>query len=134
GAKTQKSAIEVRKLCHDYALKWVGVQRSEFQRLGVFGTWDAPYLTLDKHYEATIVRELAGFAKKGLLYRAQKPVHWCFSDKTALAEAEIEYDERHTSPSVYVKFALPEAGLFAVIWTTTPWTLPANLAIAYHPA
>jgi isoleucyl-tRNA synthetase len=128
------SAVEIRRACHEYALRWVDTQRDEFKRLGVFGTWDAPYLTLDARYEATIVRELASFAEKNLLHRAKKPVHWCMSDKTALAEAEIEYDEAHTSPSIYVKFALPEPGLFAVIWTTTPWTLPANLAIAYHPS
>jgi isoleucyl-tRNA synthetase len=127
------SPLEVRRACHAYAMKWVGIQREEFKRLGVFGTWETPYLTLDKEYESTIVKELAAFAEKGLLYRARKPVHWCTSDKTALAEAEIEYDEKHVSPSVYVKFALPDAGLYAVIWTTTPWTLPANHAIAYHP-
>ncbi|HEY1586763.1 MAG TPA: isoleucine--tRNA ligase, partial [Polyangia bacterium] len=127
------SAVEIRAACHDYAMKWVGVQRDEFIRLGVFGTWDDPYLTLSKHYEATIVRQLAEFARKGMLYQAKKPVHWCMSDKTALAEAEIEYDEAHVSPSIYVKFATPEAGLSAVIWTTTPWTLPANWAVAYHP-
>jgi isoleucyl-tRNA synthetase len=128
------SPVDIRAACHDYAMKWVGVQRDEFIRLGVFGTWDDPYLTLAKHYEATIVRQLAEFARKGMLYQAKKPVHWCMSDKTALAEAEIEYDEKHTSPSIYVKFATPETGLHAVIWTTTPWTLPANWAIAYHPS
>ncbi len=128
------SATEIRTACHAYAMKWVGVQRDEFKRLGVFGTWDRPYLTVDKSYEATIVGELLRFAQQGLLFRAKKPVHWCMSDRTALAEAEIEYDEKHVSPSIYVKFALPEDQLFAVIWTTTPWTLPANLAIAYNPA
>ena len=127
------SPVEIRRACYEYAMKWVGVQRDEFIRLGVFGTWDAPYLTLSKEYEATIVRQLAEFARRGLLYQAKKPVHWCMSDKTALAEAEIEYDEQHTSPSIYVKFATPEPGLFAVIWTTTPWTLPANWAIVFHP-
>jgi isoleucyl-tRNA synthetase len=128
------SPVEIRRLCHEYAMKWVGVQSSEFERLGVFGTWDKPYLTLDKSYEAAIVRALAQFARKDLLYRDLKPVHWCMSDKTALAEAEIEYDDHHVSPSIYVKFAVPdEPGLFMVIWTTTPWTLPANWAIAYHP-
>jgi isoleucyl-tRNA synthetase len=127
------SPVEIRTACHDYAMKWVGIQRDEFKRLGVFGTWDDPYLTLSKTYEATIVRQLAEFARRGLLYQAKKPVHWCMSDRTALAEAEIEYDEHHVSPSIYVKFALPEPGLSAVIWTTTPWTLPANHAIAYHP-
>jgi isoleucyl-tRNA synthetase len=128
------SAAEVRKHCHDYAMKYVAIQRDEFKRLGVFGTWETPYLTLDKEYESTIVRVLARFAEAGLLYRDKKPVHWCMSDKTALAEAEIEYDDHHVSPSIYVKFAVPsEPGLYAVIWTTTPWTLPANHAIAYHP-
>jgi isoleucyl-tRNA synthetase len=128
----QMSAIEIRKACHAYAMKWVGTQRDEFKRLGVFGTWDSPYLTLSREYESTIVRQLAEFARAGLLYRDMKPVHWCMSDKTALAEAEIEYDEHHVSPSIYVKFPLPDRS-FAVIWTTTPWTLPANYAIAYHP-
>jgi isoleucyl-tRNA synthetase len=128
------SAGEVRRACHAYAMKWVRIQGEEFQRLGVFGTWDDPYLTLSRSYEATIVRQLATFARRGLLYRDKKPVHWCCSDKTALAEAEIEYDPAHVSPSIFVKFAVPgEPGLFAVIWTTTPWTLPANWAIAYHP-
>jgi isoleucyl-tRNA synthetase len=128
------SAVEIRAACHAYAMKWVETQKLEFQRLGVFGTWDRPYLTLSPRYEATIVRELAGFSRAGLLFRDKKPVHWCMSDRTALAEAEIEYDEAHRSPSIYVGFAVPaDPGLHAVIWTTTPWTLPANLAIAYHP-
>lgn len=127
------SALDIRAACNAYAMKWVEIQKAEFQRLGVFGTWNAPYLTLTSRYEATIVRELAGFADAGLLFRAKKPVHWCMSDKTALAEAEIEYDDNHSSPSIYVRFATHEPDLYAVIWTTTPWTLPANLAIAYHP-
>ena len=127
------SSVEIRNACHAYAMKWVGTQRDEFQRLGVFGTWEWPYLTLDHSYEATVIRQLAQFAKNGLLYRDKKPVHWCMSDRTALAEAEIEYDEEHVSPSIYVKFALPEDQTFAVIWTTTPWTLPANHAIVYQP-
>jgi isoleucyl-tRNA synthetase len=132
--KTELSPREIRKACHEAAMKWVGVQTAEFQRLGVFGTFARPYLTLSPEYEATIVRQLAEFARRGLLYRDKKPVHWCMSDRTALAEAEIEYDEHHTSPSIYVAFAVPkEPDLAAVIWTTTPWTLPANWAIAYHP-
>ena len=128
------SSVEIRKACHEYAMKWVGIQRDEFQRLGVFGTWAQPYLTLQREYEATIVRQLAEFARRGLLYRDLKPVHWCMSDKTALAEAEIEYDDHHVSPSIFVGFDVPsEPGLQAVIWTTTPWTLPANWAIAFHP-
>ncbi len=134
GDKAAKmSAVEIRQACNAYARKWVATQTDEFKRLGVFGTWDKPYLTLDKSYEATIVRQLAAFAEKKWLYQAKKPVHWCSSDRTALAEAEIEYDEAHTSPSIYVAFKLPGEKLFAVIWTTTPWTLPANWAIAYNP-
>ncbi len=132
-AKLTQSPLDLRRACHEYAMQWVSTQRDEFQRLGVFATWDRPYLTLDPTYEAAILSQLASFAEQGLLYRARKPVHWCTSDRTALAEAEIEYDNAHVSPSIYVKFALPEAGLFAIIWTTTPWTLPANHAIAYHP-
>jgi isoleucyl-tRNA synthetase len=125
--------LELRAACDAYAHRWVQTQRDEFERLGIFATWDRAYLTLQPHYEGVIISELATFAERGLLYRARRPVHWCTSDKTALAEAEIEYDEKHVSPSIYVKFATPEAGLYAVIWTTTPWTLPANHAIAYHP-
>ena len=131
------SAVEIRAACRDYAARWVETQGREFQRLGVFGTWAEPYLTMNRGYEATILRQLASFARQGLLYRDKKPVHWCMSDRTALAEAEIEYRE-HTSPSIYVKFALGVEGggpgTFAVIWTTTPWTLPANYAIAYNPS
>src|SRR5439155_18657238 len=127
------SPLEIRGACHEYAMRFVRIQRDEFIRLGVFGSWDDPYLTLAPHYEATIVRQLAEFARRGMLYQAKKPVHWCMADKTALAEAEIEYDDKHVSPSIYVKFATPEPGLSAVIWTTTPWTLPANWAIVYHP-
>ncbi|MBT8495451.1 MAG: class I tRNA ligase family protein, partial [Deltaproteobacteria bacterium] len=135
---------EFRELCRKHALEFMAVQRDEFKRLGVFGDWDNPYLTLDHHYEATIVRALAAFARGGYLYRGKKPVYWCPVHRTALAEAEIEYFE-HTSPSIYVRFAMDEsfdpaalhdglAGkkLAMVIWTTTPWTLPANLAIVLH--
>src|SRR5437762_5994293 len=112
------------------------------------GEWSDPYLTMAPGYQATIVRQLADFVEKGLVYKAKKSVHWCISDRTALAEAEVEYDEKHTSPSIDVAFALAEpdaarlAGTHpalkgkrvrAVIWTTTPWTLPANLALAFHP-
>jgi isoleucyl-tRNA synthetase len=143
--KRQMSATEVRAACRDHAMKFVAIQREEFERLGVFGAWDRPYLTLDPGYEAAIVRALAAFARKGLLYRGKKPVYWCPSDRTALAEAEIEYAD-HTSPSIYVRFPLEPAlepasleprlagsRLALVIWTTTPWTLPANLAIVLHP-
>lgn len=130
-----------RKLCREYAKGFVDIQRQEFIRLGVFGQWDKPYLTMDYQYEATIVREFAKFVGHGLVYRGFKPIHWCSTCTTALAEAEVEYLE-HKSPSIYVKFSLnavaqeklqlaPSASI--IIWTTTPWTLPANLAIALHP-
>ena len=127
---------EFRKACRDYAMKFVDIQRKEFERLGVLGDWQHPYLTLDPTYEAAIASALAKFARGGWLYRGKKPVIWCPRDKTALAEAEIEYKDK-SSPSVYVRF--PLAGGYAgtpaalVIWTTTPWTLPANLAIVAHP-
>ena len=144
GAKPHEmTAAEVRTACRDYAMKFVDVQRTEFKRLGVLGDWDHPYLTLDKQYEGAIARALATFARGGYLYRGKKPVSWCPRDKTALAEAEIEYKDK-TSPSVYVKMPLVDRGkldarlegkrLAYVIWTTTPWTLPANLAIVAHPA
>ena len=137
------SKAEVRKRCRAFAEKFVAIQREEFKRLGVFGDWDAPYLTMDAGYEATIIREFGRFVERGSVYRGLKPVHWCTSCVTALAEAEVEYDDR-TSPSIYVKFPVegdlgrwfPDAAdraAFVLIWTTTPWTLPANLAICVHP-
>ncbi|HBP10953.1 MAG TPA: isoleucine--tRNA ligase [Nitrospina sp.] len=132
---------EIRKRCRVYAQEFVDVQREEFKRLGVLADWENPYLTMDFSYEATIVREFGKFVEKGLVYKGLKPVHWCTSCKTALAEAEVEHDE-HTSPSIYVKFPV-QSGIpqsvgvlnspYMVIWTTTPWTLPANLAICLHP-
>ncbi|QDE94703.1 isoleucine--tRNA ligase [Myxococcus xanthus] len=129
--------------CRAYALEFVDIQRAEFQRLGVFGSWEQPYKTLDFTYEAQEIRELAAFAKRGMLYRRKKPVYWCLYDQTALAEAEVEY-ENHTSPSVYVAFqagaelaervpSLKGKDVAFVIWTTTPWTLPSNLAVAVNP-
>lgn len=137
------SKAEVRKRCRAFAEKFVAIQREEFKRLGVFADWDAPYLTMDAGYEATIIREFGRFVERGSVYRGLKPVHWCTSCVTALAEAEVEYDDR-TSPSIYVKFPVegdlgrwfPDAAdraAFVLIWTTTPWTLPANLAICVHP-
>ena len=146
--KKDMSPLAFRKECRAYAEKFVAIQRAEFERLGILGEWDAPYLTMAPSYQATIVRQLATFVEKGLVYKAKKSVHWCISCRTALAEAEVEYDEAHVSPSIDVRFALPEterrrleprhpglAGrdVAAVIWTTTPWTLPANLALAFHP-
>jgi isoleucyl-tRNA synthetase len=147
GAKRQgMSPAEFRTACKAFAMKWVDTQRTEFKRLGVFGDWDHPYLTLDHSYEATIARALAKFARSGFLYRGKKPVQWCPRDRTALAEAEIEYRD-HASPSIYVRLPLIEEDwrgkldpklegkrLALVIWTTTPWTLPANLAVVAHPA
>ncbi len=141
--KREMSVAEVRRACREYAARFVEVQREEFRRLGVLGEWDEPYLTMDYEYEAEIASALHGFLLGGYVERGLKPVHWCASCRTALAEAEVEYRE-HTSPSVTVAFALePDArerlGIpgstpaYAAIWTTTPWTLPANLAIALHP-
>jgi isoleucyl-tRNA synthetase len=142
-AKAKLGAAEFRVRCEAHALKFVDLMRGEFKRLGCLGQWDDPYLTLAKEYEATIVRQLAGFSRAGLIYRDKKPVHWCLVHTTALAEAEIEYAD-HTSPSIYVRMPLVD-GLGAVvpelagqpaalvIWTTTPWTLPANLAIVANP-
>src|SRR6267142_3770076 len=126
--------------CRAYATKYVQIQREEFKRLGVFGDWDNPYITMAPAYQAVIARVFGRFVGRGLVYKGLKPVHWCMHDKTALAQAEVEYEEQRTT-SVYVKFPLveplpdapsaPKPSL--VIWTTTPWTLPANLAIAVHP-
>ena len=141
--KKALSLAEVRKMCRAYAEKYIDIQREEFKRLGVMGQWEDPYLTMNYAYEATIARECGKFARDGSLFRSKKPIYWCNDCRTALAEAEIEYDDE-ASPSVYVKFAMKEdpaadwpqlqaKKVFIVIWTTTPWTLPANLAIALHP-
>jgi len=131
------SPLEVRQKCEAFARKFIDIQRKQFKRLGVFGDWEHPYLTMDPKYEAEILRAFAVFVEKGLVYEAQKPVFWSTGAQTALAEAEVEYQERDDS-AVYVKFAMtsrarppgaPE-GTSIAIWTTTPWTLPANLAIA----
>mgnify|MGYP005845913995 CR=1 FL=1 len=140
GRKDVISKGEKRRLCRQYAEKFVNIQREEFRRLGVFGEWDNPYLTMNFSYEATIVREFGKFVSAGHLYRAKRPVFWCPRCRTALAEAEVEYQEI-SSPSIYVKFPLkdgersPIEGLrpSIAIWTTTPWTLPANLALALSP-
>lgn len=144
GKKQSLSKAEIRKRCRAYASKFIDVQRADFKRLGVFGEWDNPYLTMNFSYQASIMRELGRFVEKGLVYKGKKPVHWCSSCATALAEAEVEYADK-TSPSIFVRFALDAKELrqrlktdvtgnaFVVIWTTTPWTLPANLAVALHP-
>ncbi|MBI5206653.1 MAG: isoleucine--tRNA ligase [Candidatus Firestonebacteria bacterium] len=136
--------LEIRKKCKIYAENFVGIQREEFKRLGVYGDWERPYLTMDYEYEAAIIKEFQSMVKKGYVYRGNKPIYWCFTCQTALAEAEVEYND-HTSPSVYVTFnipykniknifsSLPEKDVSIVIWTTTPWTLPGNTAIALDP-
>ncbi|MFH0762601.1 MAG: class I tRNA ligase family protein, partial [Candidatus Omnitrophota bacterium] len=135
--KSQIGQLEFRKKAHDYALKYVSIQKEEFKRLGIFGDWDNPYLTLAPDYEGAILDSLAILCEKGYIYRGLKPVNWCCKCETALAEAEVEYHD-HTSPSVFVKFRLEEAGgydreSYLLIWTTTPWTLIANVAVAVHP-
>ncbi len=144
GAKKKDlSMAQVRRFCRAYAEKFVDIQREEFKRLGVMGDWANPYLTMKYEYEATIAKECMKFAVEGSLVRSKKPIHWCFTCQTALAEAEIEYQDE-TSASIYVKFpllddlsgeqpALAGKKTSIVIWTTTPWTLPANLAVALHP-
>ena len=135
--KSQIAQLEFRKKAFAYAYKYVQTQKEQFQRLGVFADWEHPYLTLSHDYEESILNALAQLNEKGYLYRGLKPVNWCFKCETALAEAEVEYEE-HSSPSIYVKFKLSQAQgfedeSFLVIWTTTPWTLLANVAVAVHP-
>ncbi|MGD8757186.1 MAG: isoleucine--tRNA ligase [Desulfobacterales bacterium] len=141
--KKTLSLADIRRLCRAYAEKFIDIQRNEFKRLGVMGDWENPYLTMNYEYEAIIARECGKFARDGSLFRSKKPIYWCFTCQTALAEAEIEYHDE-SAPSIFVKFALQDdlsndypalAGksVYVVIWTTTPWTLPANLAIALHP-
>lgn len=143
GKKREISKLAFRGACRDYARKWVKAQGEEFKRLGVLGDWDHPYLTIDLGYEAATAREFNRFLASGAVVRSKKPVHWCSSCSTALAEAEVDYAD-HKSYSVYVKFPLPDSlaeispslagqNVSVVIWTTTPWTLPANLAVAMHP-
>ena len=130
------SPLEVRKRSEEYARKYIGIQRGQFKRLGVLGEWEHPYLTLDPAYEAEVIRAFAGFVEEGLVYQSKKPVYWSTGAQTALAEAEVEYADRE-DPAIFVKFPLvsgPLAGQASMaIWTTTPWTLPANSGIAVHP-
>ncbi|RJQ54131.1 MAG: isoleucine--tRNA ligase [Actinobacteria bacterium] len=139
--KNEISQAEFRNMCRSYALKFVGRQSEQFQRLGVRGDFENPYLTLDHAYEAANIAVFSMLYEKGMIYRGRKPIHWCWYDKTALAEAEIEYSDE-LSPSIYVKMPLESSfgpldafgePKFVLIWTTTPWTLPANVAIAVHP-
>ncbi len=141
--KLEMAPLAVRRACREYAQKYVDLQRSQFERIGVFGRWDDPYLTMSNGYEASIVETFYDFFEKDFVYKGLRPVYWCIHDKTALAEAEVEY-EQHTSPSVYVRYKLtsdPEMihaslggkQVSTIIWTTTPWTLPASQAVAFNP-
>jgi len=145
--KREMSRADIRRACRAYAERFIGVMTDEFKRLGVMGEWHHPYLTMNYRYQADIVRALGRFVEQGLVYKGKKPVHWCIHCRTALAEAEVEYAD-HVSPSIYVEFPLApdSAALLAervpalagkavsvLIWTTTPWTIPSNLGIAFHP-
>jgi isoleucyl-tRNA synthetase len=141
--KLEMDPLAVRRACREYAQKYVDLQRTQFERIGVFGRWDTPYLTMSNGYESSIVETFYDFFERKFVYKGLRPVYWCIHDKTALAEAEVEY-EQHSSPSIYVRYKLasdPEtvhaalAGkqVYTIIWTTTPWTLPASQAVAFHP-
>jgi isoleucyl-tRNA synthetase len=142
GGKGKVPPAEFRQRCRDYASKYVEQHKHDFKRLGVFGRWKEPYLTMGHDYEATIASAFLDFMEKGYVYRGRKPVYWCIYDNTALAEAEVEYED-HTSPSIWVTFKVAGGGsgeaakignhVSAVIWTTTPWTIPHNRALAFHP-
>ena len=141
--KASMPPLSIRRACREFAANALKRQTKDFQRLGILGEWDNPYVTMSDHYEAETARLFARFVERGFVYKGARPVYWCIHDQTALAEAEVEYNQ-HTSPSVYVKFplasdpaeidpALAGRKVFVLIWTTTPWTLPANLGIAVHP-
>jgi isoleucyl-tRNA synthetase len=141
--KAQLPPLEIRRACRKYAQKYVDLQRTDFKRLGVLGDWDNPYLTMSADYQAVIAGAFVDFLEKGYVYKGLKPVHWCIKDRTALAEAEVEYQD-DTSPSIWVRFrltseaaaidpALAGRAVYGLIWTTTPWTMPANVAIAFNP-
>ena len=141
--KLQMSPLQVRAACRAYAQKYLDLQRSQFKRIGVFGRFDRPYSTMTPEYESVVLRALFDFLERGAVYRGLRPVYWCLHDKTALAEAEVEYENR-TDPSVWVKYrltsdpakldpALSGKKVSTIIWTTTPWTFPATMAVAFHP-
>ena len=145
--KREMSTADFCRACRAFAERFIGTMTAQFQRLGVLGTWDEPYVTMDFRYQAAIARAFGRFVEQGLVYKGKKPVHWCIHCRTALAEAEVEYED-HTSPSIYVEFPLPAANaadlvarvpalagreIAVLIWTTTPWTIPSNLAVAFHP-
>src|SRR5664279_5238978 len=141
--KLEMPVPDVLEACREYSQKYVDLQTSQFERIGCLGRWDTPYKTMSRDYEAHTLEAFYGFLEKGFVYRGLKPVYWCIHDRTALAEAEVEY-EMHTSPSVYVRYkltsdaaaidpALAGKPVSTIIWTTTPWTLPASMAVAFHP-
>ena len=141
--KKEMSTADFRRSCRTYASRFIDIQREEFKRLGVLGDWDNPYITMSNHYEATIAREFGKIVEAGGVFKGRKPVYWCASCVTALAEAEVEYHD-HKTPSIFVRFKMeddlsdriPQAAgktIYALIWTTTPWTIPSNLALAFHP-
>jgi isoleucyl-tRNA synthetase len=142
GGKGKVPPAEFRRRCREFAGRYIEQHKKDFKRLGVFGRWNDPYLTMNFDYEATIASAFLEFMEKGYVYRGRKPVYWCIYDSTALAEAEVEYED-HVSPSIWVKFAVAGSGeeplekigsdVSAVIWTTTPWTIPHNRALAFHP-
>jgi isoleucyl-tRNA synthetase len=143
GKKLQMQPLQVRLACREYAQKYLDLQRQQFKRIGVFGRFDNPYSTMTPQYESVVLQTFYSFFEKGFVYKGLRSVYWCINDKTALAEAEVEY-ENHISPTVWVKYPLKDdpakldpalAGkkVFTVIWTTTPWTLPASMAVAFHP-
>ena len=143
GKKLEMAAVDVRSECRKYAEKFLDLQRSQFKRIGVFGRFDKPYSTMTPQYEAAVLDILYRFLENDFVYKGLRSVYWCVFDETALAEAEVEY-ENHTSPTVWVKYPLRAIRLrstqrskgkkvFTIIWTTTPWTLPASMAVAFHP-
>ncbi len=141
GKKNSVPPAEFRRMCREFASRYVDQHRRDFKRLGVLGRWEKPYLTMDPHHEASIAGAFLTFLEKGYVYRGLKPVYWCIHDRTALAEAEVEYED-HTSPSIWVRYpvlASPhkpaggQGGFYALVWTTTPWTLPASMALSFHP-
>jgi isoleucyl-tRNA synthetase len=143
GKKLQMKPLDVRMECRKYAEKYLNLQREQFKRIGVFGRWEKPYSTMTPPYEAVVLKTFYAFFEKNFVYKGLRSVYWCIHDRTALAEAEVEY-ENHTSPTIWVKYALTDdpgkldpalkgKKVFTVIWTTTPWTLPASMAVAFHP-
>ena len=136
--REKTEVVKFRQHCRDYAMKYVEIQKQGFKRLGIRGDWDNPYLTLKPEFEAIQIRVFGDMALKGYIYKGLKPVYWCYDCETALAEAEIEYNDK-TSPSIYVRFPVTDGkgiipeNAYVIIWTTTPWTIPANTGIALNP-